>query len=91
MSRAAAGAGLGLVAATLLVANPAMGLLPLVEAGDAAYAAPGLLGAGFAGLSAAAFLASALGAGRGSSAGGRRVSQRVSVPAVVRRPPRRLT
>jgi hypothetical protein len=86
LTRAAAGAGLGLAAAVLIVASPSTGLLQLFVA-DAGLAAPGLIGLAFAALSAAAFLATSLAIGDGDGGGpGRPV--RAPVPARVRRPPR---
>ena len=89
LSRAAVGAAVGACGAALLVASPATGLLPLLAAGDAGYTGPGLLALGFAGLSSAAFLATALAIGMGDQPPGPSHGRPVKVRAAVRRLPRR--
>lgn len=89
LSRAAVGAALGAGGAALLVASPATGLLGLLAADDGVLAGPGLLALGFAGLSSAAFLATAFATGWGDGGPGSAVRRTPPVRVTVRPPPRR--
>jgi hypothetical protein len=62
LGHAAMGGGLGLIGGAVLLASPALGIVPLMQDVDTALTAASLVLLAFGGLTAAAFLATAMAA-----------------------------